>query len=182
MANTTTTTKATSVRKAQKALAKVTAAQQAQPATPVATPATVPTTPAVIVAKPSAARLAALADPAGAAKPTSYAMVANGTWRGKDVPACAKRTATLQALLALGATSPGAAVNAPAVCAKAGAAAQLAPRDVRHYAYHAQCAGLTGVVASVPGGRGYGFYLTPAGVASLQGAAPALGLAGKQGQ
>jgi hypothetical protein len=91
-----------------------------------------------------------------------------GVARHRDLPRCAKRTTIFTALEALGAVSPATAQPGKVVAAKAGCKVVF----VRHYCYHAgpTTSGLAGIVATnCVGVPGYGFYLTPAGVAYLAG-------------
>lgn len=97
--------------------------------------------------------------------PTTPAVVAkgqHGVLRSKDLPWCAKKAALFAGLVALNATTAGTAQSSRALALQCG----LTDRDVRHYAYHAQAAGLTGV-HQLPNVRGYGFSITPAGIAML---------------
>lgn len=82
-----------------------------------------------------------------------------GIEREKDLPWNEKKVAVFKALKQLKAVGATNAQGAVAVAEKAG----LTTRDVRHYCYHAQASGLTGM-SNVEDVRGYAFYLTAKGV------------------
>lgn len=137
-----------------KAPAKTKAAAQAAPA-PVAAEPKAPKEPKPVKV-PAAVAVEA---------PAEEGVVAKGTWRAKDVPWHPKKVAVFKALKALNAVNPPTAVSAEAVVEKAGTEAGLVNRDVRHYCYHGQSSGLTGVAQNIEGIRGYGFFLTQKGQA-----------------
>lgn len=88
-----------------------------------------------------------------------------GIYREFDMPWCEKKGKIFAALIALKATNAATAQSSKAVADAAG----VTERDVRHYCYAAACKGVEATgVHSVEGMRGYGFSITPAGVAMLK--------------
>lgn len=104
-----------------------------------------------------------------------------GTVRTKNgtphtLPNSTRKNAVMQALLALGAVNPQTAQPATVVAAKAGGHAVLGTNPataVRHYVYHSP--GMAVAYQGIAGAKGYGFCLTPLGIATAKanGFAPA---------
>lgn len=110
-----------------------------------------PKTAAKPKAKPAAKKLAPKAKP-------EKKEAEHGTERKSDLPWCDKKVAVFKALKALNAVNAASARPTDVIAKKA----NVKPRDVRHYCYHAKAAQLVSI-ADLEEHPGWCFYLTAKG-------------------